>query len=123
MHWGLFDGLLTFQPREKLRLIAFSVRREVLLECKKSSLKLYYRRNHCLVGLTENKIKAVYICLDFKKLGNTWMIDTYPFPCIKDVFAEIHDSSQDLQNAHHQITLLKRSRDLFTCISFSGFSV
>lgn len=83
MRWGLFYGLLTFHPRKKLRLLAFSVRGEVLLECKKPSLKRYYRRNHCLTGLTENKIKAASICLDFRTLGNTWMIDTYPFPHIK----------------------------------------
>ena len=121
MHRALFYGLLTFRPRKKLCPLPFSVRGEVLLKCKKTSLKWYYWRSHCWIGLSEKKIEAV--CLEFKKLDNTWMIDTYPFPHIKEILAELHSSSQYLRNVPHQITSLKRSRDLCTCISYSGFSV
>lgn len=46
------------------------------------------------------------------------MTDRYPFPRVKEVFAEL-GSSENLQNAHQQIALLKCRRDLFTCICYS----
>lgn len=126
--------IITIKPdtdpiKQKTRGVPESFRAELkktLIEMKEAGMIVDSKSPWCSpIRLVKKSDGSIRICVDFRKVNNETVKDSYPMPKIEDIFnrvakAKIY-STIDLAQGYHQVSMDKNSRPMTAFSTSWGF--